>query len=54
VPKRGLSGRTTDIVDTRVLQVVYTLDGDEPNLGIGQQYDVFITPATAAEAASER
>lgn len=54
VPKRGLSGRTTDIVDTRVLQVVYTLDGDEPNLGIGQQYDVFITPATFAEAASER
>jgi len=53
VPKRGLSGRTTDIVDTRVLQVVYTLDDDEPNLGIGQQYDVFITPVTPAETAGD-
>ena len=51
VPKRGLSGRTTDIVDTRVLQVVYTLADEEPNLGIGQQYDVFITPATIGETA---
>jgi multidrug efflux pump subunit AcrA (membrane-fusion protein) len=51
VPKRGLSGRTTDIVDTRVLQVVYTLNDEEPNLGIGQQYDVFITPATIGETA---
>jgi len=49
VPKRGLSGRTTDIVDTRVLQVVYTLADDAANLGIGQQYDVFITPAAPAE-----
>ena len=53
VPKRGLSGRTTDIVDTRVLQVVYTLAGDEPSLGIGQQYDVFITPVTVAETTSD-
>jgi multidrug efflux pump subunit AcrA (membrane-fusion protein) len=51
VPKRGLSGRTTDIVDTRVLQVVYTLADEEPNLGIGQQYDVFITPVTIGETA---
>lgn len=47
VPKRGLSGRTTDIVDTRVLQVVYTLEGDAAALAVGQQYDVFITPASA-------
>jgi HlyD family secretion protein len=53
VPKRGLSGRTTDIVDTRVLQVVYTLADDEPTIGIGQQYDVFITPVTVAETASD-
>jgi len=53
VPKRGLSGRTTDIVDTRVLQVVYTLANDEPTIGIGQQYDVFITPVTVAETASD-
>jgi len=53
VPKRGLSGRTTDIVDTRVLQVVYTLANDEPTIGIGQQYDVFITPVTVAETGSD-
>jgi hypothetical protein len=36
-----------------VLQVVYTLAGDEPSLGIGQQYDVFITPVTVAKTASD-
>ncbi|MEI7861623.1 MAG: biotin/lipoyl-binding protein [Planctomycetota bacterium] len=54
VPKRGLSGRTTDIVDTRVLQVVYTLIDDKQNLGIGHQYDVFITPESPAAMAGER
>jgi hypothetical protein len=53
VPKRGLSGRTTDIVDTRVLQVVYTLANDEPAIGIGQQYDVFITPVPVVETDSD-
>jgi hypothetical protein len=36
-----------------VLQVVYTLANDEPTIGIGQQYDVFITPVTVAETASD-
>jgi multidrug resistance efflux pump len=54
VPKRGLSGRTTDVVDTRVLQVVYTLGADAAALAIGQQYDVFITPAPAEDERSPR
>jgi multidrug resistance efflux pump len=50
VPKRGLSGRTTDVVDTRVLQVVYTLGADAAALAVGQQYDVFISPSEAESA----
>ncbi len=44
VPKTNLSSRTTDRIDTRVLQAVYRL-GDKTTdsaLGIGQQFDVYI------------
>ena len=42
VPKQSLTGDTTERVDTRVLQVIYTFDrGDSPIL-VGQQMDVFI------------
>lgn len=42
VPKRSLSGDSTERVDTRVLQVIYeVLDGSAP-LFVGQQMDVFI------------
>jgi len=42
VPKRNLSGRASDLVDTRVLQVVYDLGPSFESPGIGQQFDVFI------------
>lgn len=42
VPKRNLAGRTSELVDTRVLQVVYALDGGFRSPGIGQQFDVYI------------
>lgn len=42
VPKRNLAGRTSELVDTRVLQVVYALDDDFRSPGIGQQFDVYI------------
>jgi hypothetical protein len=45
VPKTGLSGRSRDIIDTRVLQVVYEVDGGYESPGIGQQFDVFIQAA---------
>ena len=42
VPKRNLSGRTSELIDTRVLQVVYAMDGTFESPGIGQQFDVYI------------
>lgn len=42
VPKRSLTGRNTERIDTRVLQVVYALPSDVTNLYVGQQMDVFI------------
>ena len=48
IPKKSLTGDSTERVDTRVLQVLYTFEpGDKP-IYVGQQMDVFIeTPATA-------
>lgn len=42
VPKRNLSGRTSELIDTRVLQVVYELDESFRSPGIGQQFDVYV------------
>lgn len=41
-PKTNLSGRTSELIDTRVLQVVYELPPNVDALGLGQQFDVFI------------
>jgi RND family efflux transporter MFP subunit len=42
VPKRSLSGDSTERVDTRVLQVVYEVLDHSIPLFVGQQMDVFI------------
>ena len=42
VPKKSLTGDTTERVDTRVLQVIYRVDGDAPGLFVGMQVDVFL------------
>jgi multidrug efflux pump subunit AcrA (membrane-fusion protein) len=42
VPKRSLTGDSTERVDTRVLQVIYRIEGDTLPLFVGQQMDVFI------------
>ena len=43
VPKRSLTGDNTERVDTRVLQVIYSLTRPtDPPLYVGQQVDVFI------------
>src|SRR5216117_1764552 len=42
VPKKSLTGDSTERVDTRVLQVIYRVDGDALPLFVGQQMDVFI------------
>ena len=40
VPKRSLTGESTERVDTRVLQVIYAIDAPSPGLYVGQQLDV--------------
>ena len=42
VPKKSLTGDSTERVDTRVLQVIYRIDGQDLQLFVGQQMDVFI------------
>lgn len=54
VPKRSLTGDSTERVDTRVLQVIYAVADDTLPLFVGQQMDVFIEgrePAPAKTAA---
>lgn len=41
-PKTSLTGSSTERVDTRVLQIVYTFDRNSMPAYIGQQVDVFI------------
>src|SRR5215472_8300817 len=41
IPKKNLTGDSTERVDTRVLQVIFALDGNVP-VYAGQQMDVFI------------
>jgi HlyD family secretion protein len=42
VPKKDLTGNSTERVDTRVLQVVFSFDRGDLPIFVGQQMDVFI------------
>lgn len=42
VPKKSLTGDSTERVDTRVLQVLYQFSGQQYPVYVGQQMDVFI------------
>ena len=42
VPKKSLTGDSTERVDTRVLQVIYRVERQDLPLFVGQQMDVFI------------
>jgi HlyD family secretion protein len=42
LPKKSLTGDSTERVDTRVLQVIYRVEDDSLPLFVGQQMDVFI------------
>jgi HlyD family secretion protein len=54
VPKRSLTGDSTERVDTRVMQVIYSFDRGNLPVYAGQQIDVFIeVPAVPAVAAAE-
>jgi RND family efflux transporter MFP subunit len=54
VPKRSLTGDTTERVDTRVLEIIFQFDHPATPVYVGQQMDVFIqrpeekTPQTAS------
>ncbi|CAG0959709.1 Multidrug resistance protein MdtN [Phycisphaerales bacterium] len=54
IPKRSLTGESTERVDTRVLQVIFSFDGSGLPLFVGQQVDVFIEapPIRRAEPTS--
>jgi HlyD family secretion protein len=50
IAKRSLTGASTERVDTRVLQVIYSIPGNIADVFPGQQVDVYIeTSAAAAE-----
>lgn len=42
VPKKSLTGDNTERVDTRVLQVIYQLEGSDTGLYVGMQVDAFL------------
>jgi HlyD family secretion protein len=48
VPKKSLTGDSTERVDTRVLQVIYRIDRQDLPLFVGQQMDVFIDASRPA------
>lgn len=49
VPKKSLTGDSSERVDTRVLQIVYAFDPSELKAYVGQQMDVFIDAVKADE-----
>jgi multidrug resistance efflux pump len=51
VPKKSLTGDNVERVDTRVLQVIYSLDTKDRPVYVGQQMDVFLEapPSSPAE-----
>jgi len=52
VPKKSLTGDSTERVDTRVLQVIYSFDPKTLPIYIGQQVDVFIKGEPVSSAFS--
>jgi RND family efflux transporter MFP subunit len=54
VPKRSLTGNSTERVDTRVLQVIYAVPDDTLPLFVGQQMDVFIEESAAPAKTAAR
>jgi HlyD family secretion protein len=53
VPKKSLTGDSTERVDTRVLQAIYRISDDGAPVYVGQQMDVYIeTPLGAKDRAA--
>jgi multidrug efflux pump subunit AcrA (membrane-fusion protein) len=47
IPKKSLTGDSTERVDTRVLQIIYRVKDQNAPLHVGQQMDVYIETAVA-------
>src|SRR5438876_7702093 len=54
VPKKSLTGDSTERVDTRVLQIIYRIEDDALPLFVGQQMDVFIDASDLKTAVANR
>ena len=52
-PKKSLTGASTERVDTRVLQVVYSFSNGSVPAYVGQQIDVFISASAASGAGKQ-
>lgn len=50
IPKRSLTGESTERVDTRVLQAIYSFEKRDLPLFVGQQMDVYIKSAPLQSA----
>lgn len=50
VPKKSLTGDSIERVDTRVLQVIFAIEGDTFKAYVGQQVDVYIESAAREES----
>ena len=50
IPKRSLTGDNTERVDTRVLQVIYSLKPEGKLIYVGQQLDVFLDVGAVEKA----
>ena len=49
IPKKSLTGDSTERVDTRVLQIIYRVKEQSAPLYVGQQVDVYIeTPVKSS------
>lgn len=53
LPKKSLTGDSTERVDTRVLQVIYRVDNEALPLFVGQQVDVFIEAPSVKTVAAK-
>jgi multidrug resistance efflux pump len=51
VPKKSLTGDSTERVDTRVLQVIYRINASNSGVYVGQQMDVYIESPIATKPA---
>jgi multidrug resistance efflux pump len=53
VPKKSLTGDSTERVDTRVLQIIYRVKDQDASLYVGQQMDVYIEAPAAASTVGQ-